>query len=208
MRPNPHETARKIAQEALSRLFVEMQSGRSEALATYLAAMSRLRGHSWSNVLLIAAQRPEATRVAGIHAWNDIGRRVKKGEKGILILAAERREPPARSAVPLRDDPFRLAGVRAAYVFDVSQTEGRPLAEAAWAAVDPTRYGEIATLAREYLEQRPEAAALSPELRQAQAEAAAHVVSRRLGLESKSPACEPPLLHHGSDQGALAQSLV
>src|SRR5690348_16166040 len=86
MRPN-YETVRKIAEDALSRLSADLRAGRSAGLTNYLAAMSRFRRHSWSNVLLITAQRPEAARVAGIHAWNDIGRSAKQGEKGIMIFA-------------------------------------------------------------------------------------------------------------------------
>src|ERR1700730_11194754 len=126
MRPYPYETVRKMSEDALSRLPAELQAGRSAPLTNYLAAMSRFRRHSWSNVLLIAAQRPEATRVAGIHAWNDLGRSVKQGERGIMIFApvALKQEPSRRLALP-RDNPFRLAGARAAYVYDVAQTEGR-----------------------------------------------------------------------------------
>jgi hypothetical protein len=49
--------------------------------------MSRFHNYSFGNVLEIARQRPSASRVAGMCAWNQLGRRVKKGEKGIRILA-------------------------------------------------------------------------------------------------------------------------
>ena len=49
--------------------------------------MSRFHNYSFGNVLEIARQRPTATRVAGLYAWNQLGRKVKKGEKGIRILA-------------------------------------------------------------------------------------------------------------------------
>jgi hypothetical protein len=118
---NPDETARKIAEEALRRLAAELETGRSKALTNYLALMSRLRTQSWSNVLLIAAQRPGATRVAGCHTWNTLGRVVTKGEKGIVIFApVSGRQEATRSQASHKDNAFRPPGSRAAYVFDVS----------------------------------------------------------------------------------------
>src|SRR5580704_16280558 len=84
---NPTEKARKIADEALERLSTELEAGRSEALQNYLAVMGRFHRYSWGNTLLIASQRPDATHVAGFNAWHQLGRSVKKGEKGIMILA-------------------------------------------------------------------------------------------------------------------------
>lgn len=53
----------------------------------YLAVMSRFHRYSRGNVLLIYSQRPQATHVAGFHAWLRMRRYVRKGEKGIVILA-------------------------------------------------------------------------------------------------------------------------
>jgi RNA polymerase sigma factor (sigma-70 family) len=139
----PNETARKIAEKALSHVTGDLEAGRSDALLNYLTAMSRFRGYSWKNVLLIAAQQPNATQVAGIHTWNDFGRSIKKGEKGLLIFApAEMKSEAARGQSPLKDDPFPRAGFRAAYVFDVSQTEGKPLPKSTPAKLDVWKYGE------------------------------------------------------------------
>jgi RNA polymerase sigma factor (sigma-70 family) len=140
---NPNETARKLAENALSRLASELEAGRTEALMNYLAAMSRLQRHSWSNVLLISAQRPDATRVAGFHSWHDLGRTIKEGEKGIVIFVpAEGRLEPNPAQTQPQNDPFHQAGFRAAYAFDVAQTEGRPLPEFAQASVDVWKCGE------------------------------------------------------------------
>jgi RNA polymerase sigma factor (sigma-70 family) len=140
---NPNETVRKMAEEALSRLAAELEAGRSEALTNHLAAMSRFRRYSWSNVLLIEAQRPDATQVAGFHTWTDLGRAVKKGEKGIMIFApgVVKQHGPLRGQAP-PNDAFPLAGFRAAYVFDVSQTEGKPVPELTHANADIWEYGE------------------------------------------------------------------
>jgi antirestriction protein ArdC len=80
-----------------------------------------------------AFQKPEATRVAGLYAWNQLGRRVKKGERGIRILAPMiglrwKKDEEAEKDIRTQDQPV-LVGFRAAYVFDVSQTEGRELPE-------------------------------------------------------------------------------
>jgi hypothetical protein len=90
---SPNETARKLAEAALSRLTSELGAGRRKVLTTYLAAMGRFREHAWDNVLLIGAQRPDATQVASFHAWNERGRRVKKDERGILVFAPAEQTP-------------------------------------------------------------------------------------------------------------------
>jgi hypothetical protein len=139
---NPSEQVRKLAEDALNRLSAELEAGRSEALKTYLTAMGRFHRYSWGNVLLINAQRPSATRVAGFHTWHDLGRAVKKGEKGIMIFApvVVKREPP--DGMDKTMQPFRLAGFRTAYVFDVAQTDGRPLPAFASTTGDPGEFGE------------------------------------------------------------------
>ena len=68
-------------------LIQQLEAGRSDALTAYLTAMSRFHNYSFGNILEIARQKPDATRVAGMYAWNQLGRRVKKGEHGIRILA-------------------------------------------------------------------------------------------------------------------------
>jgi antirestriction protein ArdC len=143
--PYASDKAKKAAEEALNRLSAELEAGKSEALRNYLATMSRFRRYSWNNVLLISSQRPEATRVAGFHTWHDLGRAVKKGEKGIMIFApvvVKREASPDQIQVKERDpkEPSRVAGFRTAYVFDVSQTEGKALPEFAKTTGDPKDY--------------------------------------------------------------------
>jgi len=81
------QTAKEIIAENVKILIEQLEAGHSDALTAYLDAMSRFRSYSFGNVLEIARQRPSATKVAGMYAWNQLGRRVKKGEKGIRILA-------------------------------------------------------------------------------------------------------------------------
>ena len=59
----------------------------SEGWMRMLGAAARFYAYSPSNILLIGAQRPDATHVAGIRTWNALGRHVNKGEHGIAILA-------------------------------------------------------------------------------------------------------------------------
>jgi antirestriction protein ArdC len=80
----------------------------------------------------IALQRPEATRVAGFNAWLKVGRAVRKGERGIAILApcvykSPRDEEDQEDEVSSRV----LRGFKVVHVFDVAQTEGEPLPEIA-----------------------------------------------------------------------------
>lgn len=142
----PDERAKKTADEALQHLMAQLEKGHSEALKEYLSAMGRFHRYSWNNVLLIHAQRTEATRVAGFHTWHDLGRSVKKGEKGIAILApvivkAKDLSPDGKEPAKA-NEAFRLSGFRTAYVFDVSQTEGKPLPEFAKTTGDPKDYAE------------------------------------------------------------------
>lgn len=109
--------------------------------------MGRFHRYSWGNSLLIASQRPDATRVAGFHAWHQLGRSVKKGEKGIMILAPMliKQKESQKEQQALREgseDVARLAGFRTAYVFDVKQTDGQPLPEFAKTSGDAKDYGE------------------------------------------------------------------
>jgi len=88
-----------------------------------------------------ALQKPNASYVAGFRTWNQLGRFVKKGEKGILILA-----PIARRNMENEKDlekaSISIAGFRAAYVFDVSQTDGKELPQIGSVQGDPLEYRE------------------------------------------------------------------
>ena len=84
-----------------------------------LEAQRRFHHYSFRNALLIFAQCPAATRVAGYAVWKSLGRQVKKGEKGLCILAPLIRHDKAGNK--------SVYGVRNAYVFDLSQTEGDDL---------------------------------------------------------------------------------
>src|SRR6266852_2766910 len=132
------EEIKNKTNEAVSYLVAALESGESEVLTQYLNAMARFHHYSFGNIMLIARQKPQATNVAGIRTWNSLGRFVKRGEKGILILAPmvgyrrPRRDEVAtdiatdNTADERRPEP-QLVGFRAVYVFDISQTEGKEL---------------------------------------------------------------------------------
>jgi N-terminal domain of anti-restriction factor ArdC len=124
----PRQTAKEMIATNVQSLIEQLEAGHSDALTAYLNAMSRFHSYSFGNVLEIARQRPTATKVAGMYAWNQLGRRVKKGEKGIRILApiiGIKRKPEEEAEKDITKQNTRvLVGFRNVYVFDVEQTEG------------------------------------------------------------------------------------
>lgn len=104
----------------------------SEGFRRYLSFQAKFHRYSPNNALLIFSQRPDATFVAGYKRWQELGRQVEKGEKQIRILAPVRRK--------VRDDEtgeegYVARGFRVVGVFDVSQTTGEPIPEAAAASL-------------------------------------------------------------------------
>jgi hypothetical protein len=77
----------ELVKASIDALVTALEAGHSDALSAYLTAMSQFHHYSFQNILLIASQRPTASRVAGIRSWNELGRRVKRGEKGIMIFS-------------------------------------------------------------------------------------------------------------------------
>src|SRR4051812_31489261 len=89
-RPASSDPNRPIT-EALARLEEAVsQIHDSDTFRAYLDIQSRFHHYSWGNVLLILAQRPESTRVAGFQAWKSMGRYVRRGERGIKIIVPMR----------------------------------------------------------------------------------------------------------------------
>jgi hypothetical protein len=120
--------------EAVDFLVAALESGHSEVLTAYLGAMAKFHTYSFGNIMLIARQKPDATNVAGLRTWNSLGRFVKRGEKGIFILApmvGKRSTKDVATDEPSEDATTEgqrtLYGFRAVYVFDRSQTEGKDL---------------------------------------------------------------------------------
>jgi antirestriction protein ArdC len=133
------EQIKQITERATEQLVAALNAGRSEALTGYLKAIGRFHRYSLHNVMLIASQKPDASYVAGFRTWNQLGRFVKKGEKGIVILA-----PIVRRKAENEEDrdevSASVAGFRAAYVFDVSQTDGQELPQIGMVQGEPREY--------------------------------------------------------------------
>ncbi|MDO5398198.1 MAG: DUF4316 domain-containing protein [bacterium] len=120
----------------------------SDKYKQYLQTMSRFHRYSVNNQMLIYMQKPNATLVAGFNKWNDqFGRNVKKGEKGIKIIAPtpykkkiEETKLDPDTKLPMLDDngnevkvekEIQIPMFRVVSVFDVSQTAGKPLPQLA-----------------------------------------------------------------------------
>ncbi len=136
----------ELTRASVDGLVQAIESGHNEVFSSYLETMARFHTYSARNVLLIAAQRPKATRLEGVRSWNELGRFVRPGEKGIFIFAptvgvkSNRTEPaeskkPAKGKKPAEEtkEPAppetQLLGFRGVYVFDVEQTGGEELAQ-------------------------------------------------------------------------------
>ena len=130
--PKP-QTSREVIQANVQLLIEQLEAGHSEGLTAYLTAMGRFHNYSFGNILEIARQRPDATRVAGLYGWNQLGRKVIKGQKGIRILAPmigtrkKKDGEQKQSSDPAATNKPILVGFSTVYVFDVSQTEGAEL---------------------------------------------------------------------------------
>jgi hypothetical protein len=126
--PQQKQTTQQLVRENVQYLIEQLEAGHSEALTGFLRAMAVFREYSLSNQLAIARQRPTASRVAGMYAWNQLGRNVNKGEKGIAILAPVigKRSKHATTEPQEADQPV-LLGFRRVYVWDHEQTHGLPL---------------------------------------------------------------------------------
>ena len=120
----------------------------SERYKEYLRVMSKFHNYSFNNTLLIAMQKPDASLIAGFTAWkNQFQRNVKKGEKGIKIIApspfkikqeTEKIDPQTQKPVigkdgkPVTEEKeITIPAYKVVSVFDVSQTEGQELPDIA-----------------------------------------------------------------------------
>ena len=120
----------------------------SEKYMRYLSVMSKFHRYSVNNTMLIYMQRPDATLVAGFNKWkNQFERHVKKGEHGITIIAPTpykkkieemKRDPDTHAPIldadgkaVMEEKEIEIPMFRPVKVFDVSQTDGKPLPELA-----------------------------------------------------------------------------
>jgi uncharacterized membrane protein (UPF0127 family) len=130
----PEVKERKI-DEVLKRLKDGVNSiQESGQFKQFLLTMAKFHDYSIGNMILIMMQKPDASRVAGFNTWKNLGRWVKKEEKGISILAPcfppkpEKIEPKEEKE-PEKEIEINPIFFKVVHVFDVSQTEGDPLPE-------------------------------------------------------------------------------
>ena len=135
--------AKQLIENALNSLTESLENGQSGELKKYLQTMSRFHKYSLRNVMLIALQKPSATHVAGFHAWKKLGRFVKKGENGIVIIAPLVYKKETVENDDNSSNVTEINGFKGVYVFDISQTDGDELPEFARVQGDPFRYQEI-----------------------------------------------------------------
>jgi antirestriction protein ArdC len=146
------EQARQRQQEKLTALHETLRTQVDQLVhgrpwQEWLAFASRFHTYSFRNLLLILAQKPEATLVAGYTTWQKLGRQVRKGETGIQIYApvtarrgtTDPHEPDPQdsdtaegpradqSTPDTRKTNRGITGVKVAHVFDVTQTDGDPV---------------------------------------------------------------------------------
>ena len=128
-RNNP---VQQLINQAVDSLIQQLKAGKSDALTAYLAAMARFHRYSFGNIMAIARQCPTATRVAGYQTWKELGRQVKKGERGIQIFApmvVKRRRRDTDNLEPEANPDPLIIGFRPVYVWDQSQTIGDDVPE-------------------------------------------------------------------------------
>lgn len=136
------DKARELAQQietSVNALAAETDAARrSDIFRGWLNAMAQFHNYSWNNQLLISLQCPTATRVAGFHTWRKMNRFVRKGEKGITILAPCIYKPKMgeqKQSEEIEQQTHaigKLRGFRAATVFDVSSTDGQSIPSLPW----------------------------------------------------------------------------
>ena len=144
-KPTNRERLREITdgiEQGIKELF------ESEKYMRYLSVMSRFHRYSVNNTMLIYMQKPDATLVAGYNKWKDqFDRHVKKGEHGITIIAPtpykkkieeQKLDPDTKAPILDKDGKIvteekeiEIPMFRPVKVFDVSQTDGKPLPELA-----------------------------------------------------------------------------
>ena len=144
-KPTNRERLQKITagiEQGIKELF------ESEKYMRYLSVMSKFHRYSVNNTMLIYMQKPEATLVAGFNKWkNQFARHVKKGEHGITIIAPTpykkkieemKRDPDTHAPIldvdgkaVMEEKEIEIPMYRPVKVFDVSQTDGKPLPELA-----------------------------------------------------------------------------
>jgi len=131
------EEVSELVERGIRELNDALAAGKSDRLTQYLEVMSRFPRYSFNNCILISLQFEDAQIVQGFHAWKKMGRSVKKGEKGIGIIAPMIGRKKDEDALADKSKDKTVFGFKVVHVFDVSQTEGDDMPEFAQVAGDP-----------------------------------------------------------------------
>ena len=118
---NIRRTIEQLAQETDA-------ARQSQLFRDYLKTSAAFWDYSWHNQMLIWRQKPDASYVGGFNTWLKCGRYVRRGEKGIAILAPMFFKDKQRTVDGSEEETRRL-WFKVVYVFDISQTDGMPLPE-------------------------------------------------------------------------------
>lgn len=128
------DEVKQLIEQGVQELNDALAAGKSETLMRFMEVMAKFPRYSFGNCMLIVKQFPEAQFVQGFHGWKKVGRFVRKGEKGIGIIAPM----VYRNKEAVEQDEERaLRGFKVVHVYDVSQTEGKELPEFARVSGDP-----------------------------------------------------------------------
>lgn len=127
---------KQLIEDGVKELNEALSGGKSERLQQFLEVMATFPHYSFGNCILIAVQKPDARIVQGFQSWKKLGRWVKKGEKGIGIIAPM----VYRNREAEGDDDRSIRGFKVVHVYDVSQTEGKELPEFAPVVGEPGEY--------------------------------------------------------------------
>jgi antirestriction protein ArdC len=218
------EQIKEITDRAAEQLVAALQAGHSEALTAYLMAIGRFHRYSLHKVLLIASQKPNASYVAGFRTWNELGRFVKKGEKGIMILAPIIISQTDGDELPqigfVRGNPSEYAGqlrrfasaqgIGVEYSEEIAPARGTSYGGRIAILPGQSAAEEFSTfapeLAHELLHRGERRPTTSKRVRETEAEATAFVVCQAVGLETGSAASDYIQLWNGDVQ-ILMESL-
>jgi antirestriction protein ArdC len=120
---------RQAEREALLATLKDKVAGlaSSDQWIAYLKFAAAFRRYSFNNLMLIAAQCPHATKVAGYRKWQQLGRQVRKGERAIKILGYSTKKITKTDPGTGEEVEDRLVRYPVLSVFDVSQTDGDPI---------------------------------------------------------------------------------
>jgi hypothetical protein len=187
------EQAKELAEKALVQLAETLEQGKSGELTKYLAAMARFPRYSLNNLLLILAQRPDTTRVAGYHTWRELGRRVHRGARGILIFAPIVRRKADKNEQEVSEDnssSAKLVGFRGVHVFAEEDTSGHSLPQLSRCSGNPSVFTDRL---REFVASRGIELEYSENIRPAQGQCSRGKIVLLPGMD---PAVEFSVLAH------------